>query len=258
VPTVGRHHPALKDLRRLCASRRERDAQGVFVAEGLRVAEQIVSRGLRPSLVVVADDVVPGPVAEAAAQVLVASRSVVDGLGDTVHGQGLLAVFERPGARALPADPWSVVVLDGLADPGNMGTILRGAAALATDALVVTPGTTDPWSPKAVRASAGAVVAVPIVTAEGTEVAPLTAGAGLTLVALAGDGEVPLEELPARPTAFVVGSEAHGVTPELRAAATASVRIPTTGLVESLNAAMAATIVMYAAAGRRSSSLRSP
>ena len=212
---------------------------------------QLLRAGARPEVVVVGDDVDPEPYA-AAASVLVADRDVVDRLGDTDHGQGVLAVVARPEERD-PAEPATVLVLDGLADPGNVGTVVRTAAALGVDAVVLTAGSADPWSPKAVRASAGALLAVTVCTGLGpAEVGGWCRARSLRLVVTDAGAGPPLDQIdPRPPTAWVVGSEAHGVSEPVRADADLAVHLPMTDAVESLNAAVVAGIVVARAARYR-------
>ena len=144
------------------------------------------------------------------------------------------------------ADLALVVVADQLADPGNLGTILRSAEAAGVDAVVLTPGSVDPYNPKVVRASAGAVFHVPVLTA------PLDAvrGADLALVGTSShQGDRHTEADWSGRLAIVLGNEAHGLADD--APVDRWVQIEHQGRAESLNVAMAATILVFAAAGAR-------
>ncbi len=172
-------------------------------------------------------------------------------LADTETPQGLLAVFEEPphdlASLAPPPAGARYLVLDALQDPGNVGTLLRTAAAFGVTAALLLDGTADPWSPKAVRAAAGELFRLPVVRTrwdkargwlEAHEVAMLVAdGAGQDL------RTVPL---PPAPLALLVGNEGAGPRPEVRDAAHTLLALPLGRGVESLNAAMAGSILLWA------------
>ena len=158
-------------------------------------------------------------------------------------------VRARPGDTAvLDADRSCdlVVVADGLSDPGNLGTILRSAEAAGVDAVVLTPGSVDPLNPKAVRASAGALFHVPVVEATLDDVR----AAGLTLVGTSSHQGVRHTEAEwTGRVALVLGNEAHGLADD--ADVDRWVRIEHQGRAESLNVAMAATVIVFEAARHR-------
>ena len=146
------------------------------------------------------------------------------------------------------------MIADRRGDPGNGWTVVRAAAAFGA-AVALTTGSADPWGPKAVRSSAGAIASVPVVTGPVDEVVDLARGRGLRIVGLDGSADAPVTNEAGDvdgAVAWVVGSEAHGLSDELRARLDATARIPTTGDVESLNAAMAATLALSASFAARS------
>jgi TrmH family RNA methyltransferase len=146
-----------------------------------------------------------------------------------------------------------VLVVEGLRDPGNMGTILRSAEAFGATGVITTPRTVDPFSTKVVRASMGSAFRLPIVEKVEIEKAvKQMRAAGLTIIATSTRASrVVTEEDLARPAAILVGSEAVGLSEKALALADTCVRIPLIGPVESLNAAIAATILLYEAARQR-------
>lgn len=168
--------------------------------------------------------------------------------------QGILAVVTSAEVQLAEliddADrPRLVVVCEALADPGNAGTIIRAADAAGADGVVLTAGSVEVTSPKVIRSSAGSVFHLPVVRGPGlAETIEALRGAGLAILVADGAGVVDLEttDLLAGPTAWVMGNEAHGVSDDARAMADAVVAIPLRGEAESLNVAMAATIVLYA------------
>ena len=139
-----------------------------------------------------------------------------------------------------------VVVADGVGDPGNLGTILRSAEAAGVEAVVLTPGTVDPFNPKVVRASAGAIFHVPVVTAGVADVR----AAGLRLVGTSSHRGTPHTDADwSGRVAIVAGSEAHGVASDVDV--DEWVRIEHRGRAESLNVAMATTVICFEAARAR-------
>ena len=230
------HNAKLKEIRKLRQRRRWRERSGLFVAEG----EDLLSAADAQGWVAIERYAAMGsglPGVEVDADLL-ASAS---GLGS---GTRTLAVYEERWAPA-PVGPLCAY-LHGLHDPGNVGTVLRSAQAFGASCVALGPGTADPYSPKAVRASMGAVFAVPLSRAEvadlpGTKIA-LVPGAGdelwrSTPVYAMSGAKVPTE------TTLMIGAERDGLPGEVVAQAdhVAHIRIAT----DSLNAAMAATVALY-------------
>jgi TrmH family RNA methyltransferase len=190
----------------------------------------------------------PQDLTEVAVPVMSVAAGVVEKVATTVTPQPVLAVARiRPVAVDELAGRSFLVVCARVADPGNLGTILRTAEAAGADGVVVTPGTVDAHSPKVVRSSGGALFHVPVVTA------PLDAlrGLGLPIVGAVAAGGRPYTKAPVeRPLALVLGSEAHGLDDDERALCDLLVSIPHAGRAESLNVAMAAAVLCFEVARR--------
>lgn len=181
---------------------------------------------------------------------------VFNRIASTEEPQGVLAVarMRKVEPRELLRGPTPlVVVVDGLQDPGNLGTIIRTAGAAGASGAVLLPGTVDLYNPKVVRASAGALFRLPVV--EGIpldEALTFIKNAGLKLVVADPRANVALYAADLTgPVAAVVGSEGAGVAPEVQEAASQRVFIPMPGGAESLNAAVAASLVIYEAVRQR-------
>jgi len=167
------------------------------------------------------------------------SPALLKSISDTKTSQGVIGLFERPRWKAdeiLARSDTVVVALDGVQDPGNVGTIVRLAAAFDAAGVILLPGCADPYGPKAIRASAGAVLTVPIVQMEN-----LRAVRQPLFVA---DSRGSTKAPPARDAVLVFGSEGQGVSQEVRDLAT-PIAIETSGKVESLNVAAAAAILLW-------------
>ena len=137
------------------------------------------------------------------------------------------------------------LVLDGLQDPGNLGTILRTADAFEADGLFLLPGCADPWSPKTVRAAMGALFRRPVWQTERAELQAVLSRAGIPLIGAAlGENTLDVRALPT-PAALAVGSEGRGLSPETLSLCQGTVRIPMSPRCESLNAAVAAAVLLW-------------
>ncbi len=146
-----------------------------------------------------------------------------------------------------------LLILAGLQDPGNLGTILRSAEAFGANGVICLPGTVSAWNPKAVRASAGSVFRVPVITATPESAFTHLRAAGIeTLVATAATAPAADRIRLAHATAFLIGNEGNGVPEKIAALADGAIRVPCPGPVESLNAAVAASVLLYEASQQRS------
>lgn len=187
------------------------------------------------------------------------SERVIEALSETETSQGVVSVLplsaftvEQARARRTHAHRPALLILDALADPGNMGTILRTALAADVDEVVLTPNCVDCFSPKVVRAAAGAHVALPLaVNQTWPDIAQLVdahcQGRSRVLLAEAGPSNWYFKQDLQTPFALIIGNEAHGPSQEARSLSTSSISIPLSNNVESLNAAMAAGIILYEA-----------
>ena len=241
-----------RDLKR----RKARERQGLFVAEGLRTVEALLASPLRVRGVLSSAQLDATPRGQELLTLINARGLEHVRVGDdefasaadTEQPQGVLAVAEQPERRldalALPATA-RLLVLDGIQDPGNVGTLLRSAAALGAQASVVLPGTVDPWNAKVVRSAVGHQFAHPPVLASLEELRAFLAAQGCALWGADAEGApVGATPAPAR-LAIAVGNEGNGLSAELRAACDARVAIPMAAGAESLNVAVAAGILLH-------------
>ncbi|MEV1289338.1 RNA methyltransferase [Micromonospora sp. NPDC049679] len=262
APRFTARTPRIVAARRL-QRRRERDATGRFLVEGPQaVREALTVPGLVRELfgTPAALDRYAELAAAAASAGVPISPVTDDGLAalsETVAPQGVVAVCEQldvPLERALDNRPRMAAVLAGIRDPGNAGTVLRTADAAGAATVVFAGEAVDPYNGKCVRSTAGSLFHLDVVrAADPAAVVVALRDAGLTVLAATGHGETDLDELAdsgglSRPTAWLFGSEAHGLPAELAEAADARVRVPLHGRAESLNLAAAAAVCLYASA----------
>lgn len=263
---TSRHNERVKRLRKLL-QRNHRETEGRFLIEGAHLVGEALAAGWTVELLVYTPEAAAKkPVAALMEQarsrgieLLAVTEQVLAALTTTVTPQGTVALVRRPPDRhpqdvLPPADTKPLVlVLDGLQDPGNLGTILRTADAAGVDAVLVSAGTADLYAPKTVRAAAGSLfhiaVAEPV---DAAECAALLKAVGLTILIAdpRGGTAVFYQELD-QAVALVIGNEGAGVGPALRAAADGFVHIPMPGRAESLNAAVAASLIVYEAVRQR-------
>lgn len=262
---LSRKNPLFRKLRKLDSDPRERRRQGQFLLWGSRlVPEALASPGRVAHLILAhgsAGQAVPRAMARLATRegvpVSVLADRLLEELAAGSSDQGLLALVkiqEPDPAKLLDRgrDPL-LLVLDRIRDPGNLGTLLRLGEAAGVRAVVLLPGTADPYQTRAARASAGSVLRVPLLhPASAAEWDRLAEARRIRqVVTLAEGGVRPAGADLKGPLALVFGNEGEGVSPELVAAADAQVTIHLGGSVESLNVAAAAAILLYEAHRQR-------
>ncbi|WP_409485663.1 TrmH family RNA methyltransferase [Arsenicicoccus dermatophilus] len=243
-----------------------REREQAFLAEGPQAVREAVA--FRPDLVreiyVTASsherhEPVVTAARDAGLVVREVSEEVLAAMGDTQAPQGMLAVCRQLDVdleTVLAARPRLVCVLTHVRDPGNAGTVLRGADAVGADAVVVSEASVDVYNPKVVRSTVGSLFHLPVVTGlPVVEILDRLRAAGIRLVAADGHGDLSLtdpvvEDRLAGPHAWVMGNEAWGMPEETRQRCDDVVRVPIHGHAESLNLAMAATVCLYASARR--------
>jgi len=244
-------------LRRLASRRDARVADGAFIVEGETLIREAV-RARWDVLAVFADHEAPELDVPTPDSFRLA-RGVLERVSTTQSPQPHIAIVGRrlasPARLTEPGDHL-VVYLDAVSDPGNVGTVLRSAEAMGAAFVVLGAGCVDPFNPKVVRASAGAVFCVPVVEVD--DISPVV-DAGFRAVGTSShpdDGAVPIDELDVSGRlAIVMGNESHGVTTATRARVAQWTYVPHVGRAESLNVAMATTIICYDVARRRRATL---
>ena len=258
---LGPRSSALQHLRRLSGRRRARLDSGQFVIDGPTLVAEAIEAGVEV-LEVYAEPDAPAGVVAAARDAGIRVRDVEPG----ALAKATSPVTPQPLAAlaGLPAPPDDsvlhdlVLVLVGVADPGNAGTLLRVAEASGASAVVSCADAVDLWNPKCVRASAGALFRVPVLAAgDATDAVARLRDAGMTVLATTLDDAVALDDVDLTgPVAVLLGNEAHGLADAVVGAADVAVRIPMAGRVESLNVAMTGTVIAFEAARQRRMGLR--
>lgn len=242
---TSRSNPLMAQIRKLNTAKSARRDQGLFVCDGPKLLGEALTWGAEITTVLHVPGRSPGPVP--GARMVEAPEELLKSISTTQTPQGILFLCRLPELRppALLAGK-RYLVLDQVQDPGNVGTIWRTADAFGADGLLLLPGCTDPFSPKAVRASMGACFRLPVweLGQEALPGALKRAGLPLYAAALREDtGDVRRMDLSR--CAVVIGSEGRGVSPEILALCSGTLKIPMRTRCESLNAAVAAAVVLW-------------
>lgn len=242
-------NPKIKWLRQLQRDGRARREEKIVIVEGVRLAEEALQAGWKARFVLYTEGLnergraVAEGFAAQGAQLELAAESVMQTASDTQTPQGLLAALEWQSFPILPKLDF-IFVPDRVRDPGNLGTMLRSAAASGVQAVFLPPETTDAFSPKAIRAGMGAQFRLPIRTMGWDEIAGCLRGVKVYLAA-AGVGISYTRADFRSPLAIIIGSEAEGASEQARQLTAEYVQIPMPGGGESLNAAVAAGILLF-------------
>jgi RNA methyltransferase, TrmH family len=243
-------NPKVQRLRALFSQRKEREVHGEFPVEGVRLFEEALTAGWKLRQALYTPELSQRGMELIArcralgAEVEEVDPRVLKAAADTESPQGLVGVFAQR-TLPLPVSLDFMIVADGLRDPGNLGTLLRTAAAAGAQAVLLTPGSVDPYSPKVLRAAMGAHFRLPVLELSWEELSQALKPACRVYAAGAGTGTVCWELDLRGPLALVIGAEAEGIGPQMSALADGVVRIPMPGQTESLNAAVAAGILLF-------------
>ena len=245
---TSRKNPLLEHMRRLdgAAYRRER---GEFLCDSPKLVEEALRHGAQVLAVAVSDGMAPPQELAPDVRCVAVPQDVMASISPVRTPQGMLAVCRTPDT-ALPEKLTGrrYVVLDGVQDPGNVGTVIRTADAFGCDGVVLLAGCADPYSVKTLRSSMGAVFRMPVWCTDAAAMGQRLTAAGLPLygAALRDDTE-DVRALDLRRCAIAIGSEGRGLTEQVLALCDRTVRIPMEAHCESLNAAMAAAVLLWEA-----------
>lgn len=246
---TSRDNPQYKQLKQLATSSQARRKAGRTLLDGVHLCEVFLAHRGMPPLAVVAEGALSKPeVAAIVAQIDAVCLSLPDGLYEALspveNGVGILFVVDTPQAQPQGALRRSAVLLDGLQDPGNLGSILRSAAAAGIKEVYCSANSVYAWSPKVLRAGMGAHFLLAIY--ENVELADVIGGAEVPVLATSSHAQHRIYDLDlAGENAWLFGHEGQGVSPALLKMATHKVAIPHLGDMESLNVAACAAVCLF-------------
>ena len=255
---TSNQNPKLKLVRALLGRPKERREANAFVVEGIRLIEEAVTAGWKFQFALYSDGL--NERGQDLLKVLIAHRidveevagDLLQKLSDTETPQGILAVLEFTNLK-VPASPNFILIPDQVRDPGNLGTLIRSAAAAGVQALFLPDETTDAFAPKVVRSGMGAHFRLPIHVLTWDQIRENTKDIEVYLADM--DGKSFWETDLRKPLALIVGGEADGASEEARKLATQKISIPMAGNVESLNAGVAGSVVMFEVVRQRKQSV---
>lgn len=245
---TSNQNPKIKLVRALLGRPKERREAGAFVVEGVRLVEEAAKGDWRFEIVLYDETLsergrlqIEG-LRLKGVDVEEVSPSVMKSISETEAPQGILAVveyFQLP----IPQSPNFILIPDQVRDPGNLGTLLRSAAAAGVQAVLIPPETTDAFAPKVLRSGMGAHFRLPIHEMSWDEIEKTVAGMKVYIADM--DGQPFWETDLTKPIALIVGSEAEGVSDNARKVANGKISIPMKGETESLNAGVAGSVLMF-------------
>jgi TrmH family RNA methyltransferase len=240
----------LKIVRSLLGRAKERREAGAFVAEGVRLVEEAVNANW--SIQFVLFDETLNERGKSNVESLKShgveceevSPSLMKSLSDTETSQGILAVLQFTNLP-IPNSPTFLLIPDQIRDPGNLGTLIRSADAAGVDAVLIPPETADPFAPKVVRAGMGAHFRLPILSMGWDEIGQVGKLEDLQVYLADMNGQSCWETDLRPPLALIVGGESNGASEQARKLASQHISIPMAGKTESLNAAVAGSVLMF-------------
>lgn len=238
---ISPSNPEVKDIVRL-HDKKARTERGLFIVEGLKTIQTFCHAGWKPEYLYVTDKALSAvyDFMDQSQYVATVTDTVMKKMSTSTTPSGTLALFAfRPQEFVLQAGS---LVLAEVSDPGNVGTLIRTAAALACPSVVVVGGS-DPFTPKVIQAGSGAHASIAVTTASWQDIVKKTND--LTLCALVVEGGKTPDELDLKKSVLIVGSEAHGIRPEWIKNCHQKLTLPMPGNTESLNAAVAGSIALY-------------
>jgi TrmH family RNA methyltransferase len=258
---TSRQNAKAKLVRSLLTRARERKSEAAFVAEGVRLVEEAANSGWAVRLLIYAEGLsgrgleLVEALRARRVDIERSSAELLQWLSDTETSQGLLAVIEQQ-TLPFPEHPDFLLIPDQIRDPGNLGTLLRSAEAAGVQAVLLPPATADAFSPKAVRAGMGAHFRLPIQVMDWAQIR--THAEGLSVLLADTVGTSAWETDLRQPLALIVGGEASGASADAKAFANHSVAIPMRSTTESLNAAVAGSVLMFEVARQRAAASSRP
>jgi TrmH family RNA methyltransferase len=256
----SRTNARVKQLRAVFAGQ-DRLSGGLVAIEGEHLVEEALRSGIEVRTLFHTERQKTPAGLDRSTEVVLLTADVFASAVETRSPQGISALITPPKFELTDmlnrASSPLILIAAGLQDPGNLGTLIRSADAFGATGVITTPGTVSAWNQKALRSSVGSVFRMPVVTATAAEIAEIRQKYGIRLLAAVGTAEEGVLAAPdaalRQPTGFLIGNEGAGLAEEWIRLATQRVTIPCPGPVESLNAAVAGSLLLYEASRQRSS-----
>ena len=258
---TSKDNEIIKNLKKL-KDKKYRDEQGLYIVEGIKIIQEAITENVKINKIVICEECVE---AEEISQKLLyeiakynciyVSKKVFATLTDVVAPQGILAVIEKTYKKydntkeigeSIDYSQDIILALDGVQDPGNLGTILRTADSVNLKQIIITKNTADPYNPKVVRSTMGAIFRVKIIETDNlVQTLKEIKKNKFKVVVTSLDTEESIYDIDYRKKVIIIGNEANGVSKEVQDLADSKVKIPMLGRTESLNASVATGVVLY-------------
>lgn len=250
---TSKDNEIVKKIKKL-KDKKYRDEEGLFVIEGIKIIEEAIEEKAQIRKIVICEECLESGNIEqkllyeiAKYDCVYVNKKVFNVLTDVIAPQGILAIVEKPNRNAkIKYDQNIILVLDGIQDPGNLGTILRTADSVNLNQIIVTKNTADCYNPKVVRSTMGAIFRINVIETEDLiKTLKEIKKNKFEIIATSLNTENSIYDVKYEKTVIVIGNEANGVTKEVQEIADKKVKIPMIGKTESLNASVATGIMLY-------------
>lgn len=261
IQITSSKNPLVKEVKSLYR-KKGREKLQLFLIEGIKIIEEAVENNYPIKNIIYTDSLRENPEGENLfnkiklwKELVYVSESLFKEISDTENPQGILATAElnfRHMDEVYKLEKKALLLLDGVQDPGNMGTIIRSADAFSIDGIIIREGSVDPYNPKVIRATMGSIFRVPLYFINGTEELKSLRALNIKIYSTSLEGSIPIYDNDfCEDFILSIGNESQGVSKELLDLSDKLIKIPMTGKAESLNAGVAASIIMYEAMGQR-------
>jgi len=246
---TSKDNERIKEIRKIKDNKKFRDEKNVYIIEGTKMLYEAITEKVNIETIVVCEDCIKEKTIDdtllyeiAKHDCIYVSDKIFCTLTDVVHPQGILAIVSKSQNNQINYNDNLIIILDNVQDPGNLGTIIRTADAVGLSQILVINNGADAYNPKVIRATMGAIFRVNIIPIDNLDELKK---AGFTIVATSLQGDKNIFDIKYKKHAVIIGNEANGVSKELQNSADIKAKIPMFGKTESLNASVAASIIMY-------------
>lgn len=250
---TSKENEYVKHVRKL-KDKKYRDEHHEFIVEGVKLVEEAIQEGMDIHKIMICEDCVENGAIEQKTMYEIAkypcmyvTEKVFKHMTDVTNPQGMLAIIHKEDTEEeIDYAQEVMLLLDGIQDPGNLGTMIRSADSCGMNQIIVSKDTADPYNPKVVRSTMGAIYRVKIIRVQDlTKTIKMLQKKGIKVLGTSLKAEKSIYTIDYKKKAYVIGNEANGVKPETLEACSELVKIPMLGKAESLNAAVAASVILY-------------